>query len=97
MQSAFICVLLSYARLVATASSSLRARRRRRLEGLIGPIVLGISPAHLSLHVEVTRPPEPSEIARHLQWPLRRRQEVQRERHAATGNTWRVGEAEHLL
>src|SRR5690242_18577011 len=56
-----------------------RLPRRFRLHGIIRPVVLRVSTAHLLPDIEVRRPPEASEIARHLHRAMRRRQEMNRE------------------
>src|SRR5690606_31850805 len=75
----------------------LGALRGLRLERILGPVVPGITAAHVFAHVHVSVPPEAREIARHLQRPMCGRQQLERDRYGASAYARRRGEPEHFL
>ena len=74
------------ARLVAAAAS-----------GSSGQTCFGIAAAHVGAHIRPGAAPEAGQVARRLDRPMRRRQQLQRQRHGAAGDRRMLAEAEQLL
>src|SRR5690606_12196247 len=77
--------------------ASAHAARRRRFERILGPVVLRVASPEILAHVAIRTAPEACEIARHLHRPLRRRQQLERDRHAAARDARAFVEPEHFL
>src|SRR5690606_29523296 len=72
-------------------------RRRLGLRWVIRPVMLGIAPFHVLLHLGITATPEPGQVLGHLHRSTRRGKQVQLQRYPALGDTRRFAAAEHLL
>src|SRR6187551_1078572 len=86
---------LSYERAVSRPAFGFRRRRRR--EGIFGPMMFRIASAELFAHLRIGVGPEAGQILRDLDWPLGRRQEMQDHGHRAVRDARGVLAAEHLL
>src|SRR5580693_1896361 len=75
----------------------LGAPRRRRRDRVLGPRMLRVTAAHLGAHGGVAAAPKPRQIAGHLYWPVRGREQLDQQRHFAAGNGRMAVEAEQFL
>ncbi len=66
-------------------------------ERIFRPGMLGVTTAHFGPYLFVGIGPEMPQIARDLQGPPGRREQVQHDRHAAVRQEWGVGPPEHFL
>src|SRR2546429_8057432 len=64
---------------------------------VFGPWMAGVTRAELFAHFLVRAVPEAAEVARDLDRPAVRREQLERDRHLARANSRRFGEAEQLL
>src|SRR3984893_6229352 len=64
----------------------LDAPRRRRRDRILRPRVLGIKGAHLGAHGGIAAAPKTRQVARRLHRPVRRRNELDQQRHFAGGD-----------
>src|SRR6185369_13924330 len=87
----------SRARSKSAPRPRLRALRWLGFERILGPVVARIAAAHVLAHVDICVTPEAREVASHLQRPVRRGQQLERDRNAAAADLRRFGKTEHLL
>src|ERR1700683_4629038 len=71
--------------------------RRGRGDRVVGPWVFRVTSAHFGAHGRVAAAPESRQVARGLYRPVRRRQQVDQQRHFAAGDHRMAVEAEQLL
>src|SRR6185312_9124787 len=84
-----------------TGAGSLRppahTARRLGLQGILRPVVLRISAAHILAHVGVRPAPESRQVARHLNGTLRGREQLESDGNLAVADARRLLESENLL
>src|SRR6516165_4373400 len=79
------------------ARARLGAARRRGGKRIVGPGMARVAALHLGFDRGVAAAPEAGEIARHLHRPMRRRQQLDHERHPPRRDGGMAVEAEQLL
>src|SRR5579864_2604280 len=75
----------------------LGAPRRRSRDRVLGPRMLRVAAAHLGAHGGVAAAPKSRQVAGHLHRAVRRREQLDQERHPAAGNGGMAVEAEQFL
>src|SRR5690606_31042675 len=81
----------------ASAPSRLGAMRRCGFDRIFRPDMLGVAPAHVRAYIGPGSAPEPRQVPRRLDGPVRRREQLQRQRHGSAGNGRVSVQAEQLL
>src|ERR1700730_5701340 len=75
----------------------LGAPRRRCGDRVLRPRVFGVTAAHFGTHGGIAAAPKTRQVARRLHRPVRRRNELDQQRHFAGGDRRMAVEAEQLL